>query len=60
MPGLLRSSRATGSGSGSGGDIPLARLATRQRQGFLLRMRMHLYDFFSCIREGLRITRARV
>lgn len=53
MPGLLRSSQATD--SGGGGDILLARLVTRQ--GFLLRMRMHLYEFLSCIREGLRIIR---
>lgn len=56
MPGLLRSSQATG--SGGGGDILLARLATRQ--GFFLSMRMHLYESLSCIREGLRIIHARV
>lgn len=56
MPGLLRSSQATG--SGGGGDILLARLATRQ--GFLLSMRVHLYESLSCIREELRIIRARV
>jgi len=53
MPGLLRSSQATG--SGGAGDILLARLVTRQ--GFFLRMRAHLYEFFSCICKGLRIIR---
>lgn len=56
MPGLLRSSQATG--SGGGGDILLARLGTRQRQGFLLRIRVRLYESLSF--EGLRIIRARV
>lgn len=54
MPGLLRSSQATG----SDGDILLARLATRQRQGgFPLRMRARLYEFLSRTRRIAHIPR---
>lgn len=60
MPGLLRSSRATGGSGGGGSDILLVRLVTREGKGFFLRMRMHLYESLSCIRERLRIICVRV